>query len=325
MNDAAPDAPRADLFARVAIATIAAVYLLIAAGGLVRVTGAGLGCPDWPRCFGRWVPPIDAAQLPPEYDATRFNVRQTWTEYLNRLLGVVVGLLITATLGLAVALRRGSPRVVRPAAAAFLLTGVQGWLGGQVVALELASWIVTVHLLLALLILALLLYSAASATLPPPDADPARRRLARLAMVVVALVICQVLLGAQVRGAIDAAIAGAPDLPRDVWIAEAGAFDLPHRQLGLLTWAGVLYLCRRTRSAAPGRARLTRSATSAAVIATVQLTAGVGLAYLGMPAALQLVHILGASLLFGSLVWTALAATRAPDERLRTSAAVGAA
>src|SRR5207247_1836170 len=84
-------------FQRLALCTTAITYFLILVGGLVRASGAGLGCPDWPRCFGSWIPPASAAQLPPQFDPSLFNPTLMWTEYLNRLLGVTVGFLILAT------------------------------------------------------------------------------------------------------------------------------------------------------------------------------------------------------------------------------------
>jgi len=89
---------RFDAFQKLALATTATTYLLILVGGLVRAAGAGLGCPDWPKCFGSWVPPTGADQLPPGFDPAQFNPALAWTEYLNRLLGVLVGCLIFATL-----------------------------------------------------------------------------------------------------------------------------------------------------------------------------------------------------------------------------------
>ncbi len=85
-------------FQRLAVWTTATTYVLILVGGLVRASGAGLGCPDWPRCFGSWIPPASAAELPAPFDASQFNPTLMWTEYLNRLLGVTVGFLIFATL-----------------------------------------------------------------------------------------------------------------------------------------------------------------------------------------------------------------------------------
>ena len=95
------------LFQKLALLTVIVVYVLILIGGIVRSTGAGMGCPDWPKCFGSWVPPTDASQLPSNYQQifgaklkgeVEFNVFKTWTEYLNRLFGAFTGLVIFGTL-----------------------------------------------------------------------------------------------------------------------------------------------------------------------------------------------------------------------------------
>lgn len=93
---------RAQLFQKFSFATIVVVFLLIAIGGIVRSSGAGMGCPDWPKCFDQWVPPTDVTELPANYQQiyqdrgyadTTFNAVKTWTEYLNRLFGVLTGFL----------------------------------------------------------------------------------------------------------------------------------------------------------------------------------------------------------------------------------------
>src|SRR5690606_14868972 len=117
-------------FQRLALSTTAITYLLILVGGLVRASGAGLGCPDWPRCFGSWVPPLSAADLPAQFDQSQFNPTLMWTEYLNRLLGVAVGFMILATTISAWRHHRREPRILWSTVAALLLTGYQGWLGG---------------------------------------------------------------------------------------------------------------------------------------------------------------------------------------------------
>lgn len=78
------------------------VFLVILAGGVVRMTQSGMGCPDWPTCFGKWIPPTDASQLPADFEKyldkqdidTTFNVYHTWIEYINRLLGALLGIFI---------------------------------------------------------------------------------------------------------------------------------------------------------------------------------------------------------------------------------------
>ena len=80
------------------------VFLVILAGGVVRMTQSGMGCPDWPTCFGMWIPPTDANQLPADFEKYlsqqdidhSFNVYHTWIEYINRLLGAILGVFIFA-------------------------------------------------------------------------------------------------------------------------------------------------------------------------------------------------------------------------------------
>ncbi len=141
---------------------IAAVvtYLLIFTGGLVRVTGSGLGCPDWPKCFGRWMPPTSISQLPPDLDPAQFNFTLAWIEYLNRLFGVFTGLLILVAAILALKHFSRTIRIILPAVLAALLVAYTGWQGGRVVESELESTLVSVHALFAILIAALLLYVA---------------------------------------------------------------------------------------------------------------------------------------------------------------------
>ena len=169
---------------------------LILVGSLVRASGAGLGCPDWPRCFGSWIPPASAAALPPQFDASQFNPALMWTEYLNRLLGVTVGFFILAATISAWRHHRRDPHILWPTVAALLLTGYEGWLGGRVVAHELAPWIVTAHLVVAIVIVLLLLYATVYAIYRRPAVALATtwwrgaddERAARLAPTLVAIV-----------------------------------------------------------------------------------------------------------------------------------------
>lgn len=313
-------------FQRLAITTTALTYLLIAVGGLVRASGAGLGCPDWPRCFGSWIPPTSAAALPPEFDAALFNPTLMWTEYLNRLLGVSIGIAIFATTVSAWRRHRRAPRILWPTVAALLLTGYQGWLGGRVVAHELAPWIVTAHMLVALVIVQLLLWATVESLIA---ARPAAARiplgLTRFgwaAWAATALLLVQVGIGTQVRGAVDDALV---ELPRTGVIASIGVLDLWHREFaavvalavfGLWAWAWIGH-------AAHAPLRHTASAALGAVV--VQIAAGMALTGFALPPAAQVIHLTGSSLLLGALTALALVAWTWPapsqDEALRTASA----
>ena len=296
-------------FQRLAVWTTATTYVLILVGGLVRASGAGLGCPDWPRCFGSWIPPASAAELPAPFDVSQFNPTLMWTEYLNRVLGVAVGFLIFATLIGAIRHHRRVPGILWPTVAAFLLTGFQGWLGGRVVAHELAAWIVTVHLIVALMIVSLLVYAtlyafyrtAPSGTaLPPPRIEvPAQRRLGWLTVAVIAVTLAQVALGAQVRGRVDAALD--EGTPRTAALATVGDYDRWHRDTAAVVVGGtvLLLLLVVTNTAIPRP--VSRAAYGTAGFVGLQVAIGLAMAYLGLTPALQVAHLSTSSLLLGSL------------------------
>ena len=298
-------------FQKLALATTLATFLLIAVGGFVRAAGAGLGCPDWPKCFDRWTPPTDISQLPPHIDPALFNFKLAWIEYINRLIGVVIGFLIFTTAIIAWRDHRHQRRIFHPTVAALLLVAFQGWFGGQVVRYELDPRFVTVHLFVALVIVFLLLYATLNgffaAPMPLRTLPARRRRLALWTHIVIAVSLVQVVLGALVRGNIDLLIENMPQLARHLLLEEVGLLDYLHRDTGLLVWCACWVLVWCARFDVP---TLRRTTLLTALLATVQFSAGLGLAYLALPPALQVVHIACGSLLLGGLATTALLATR---------------
>ncbi len=303
---------RLDRFQKLALSTTVATYLLIAVGGLVRAAGAGLGCPDWPRCFDRWIPPTDVSQVPPHIDPSLFNFAKAWTEYVNRLVGVTVGFLIFATLVLAWRHHRRSPRVFWPTVASFLLVGFEGWLGGQVVRSGLQPIVLTAHLVLALLIVSLLLYATVTAFFPGGRVDvplsAQRRNLGRAALVVFALTLVQIGIGALVRG--DIQEIAKLELPRTEWVMQLGAIDIVHRQVAVLTTLAVFGLAWLVFRHAERDAWLRGFSVAAALLVGGQAAAGLGLAYFAMPPTLQVMHLWLSSLLLGALTVVAMLAYR---------------
>lgn len=136
----------AAFFRRVAFLTALFAYLQIALGGVVRVSGSGLGCPDWPLCHGR---PYPAADL------------HSVIEYSHRTVGTVTGVLLIATVVLAwLVFRNQRPLVAWLATASLVAIAAEGAVGGVVVVRELAPWLVVIHLGLAMIILGFLLATA---------------------------------------------------------------------------------------------------------------------------------------------------------------------
>src|SRR6267378_121379 len=152
-------------FRRVAFLTALFAYMQIALGGVVRVTGSGLGCPDWPLCHGRPYPAADVHSI---------------IEYSHRTVGAITGILLIATVVLAwVVFRNQRPLVAWLATASLVAIAAEGALGGVVVVNELSPWLVVVHLGLAMIILGFLVATAIMSLPPSPGVPDARmRRLA---------------------------------------------------------------------------------------------------------------------------------------------------
>ena len=304
---------RLSSFQRLALWTTATTYFLILVGGLVRASGAGLGCPDWPRCFGGWVPPMSAAELPPQFDPSQFNPTLMWTEYLNRLLGMAVGFLILTTAVSAWRHHRRDRRILWTTIAALLLTGFQGWLGGRVVAHELAAWIVTVHMIVALVIVQMLLYVTVrafppdhfstsapqhpSTSAPQHSSTSAPQHLSAFASVLIAVTLTQIALGTQVRGGLDTALDAG--VAREAALATVGTLDYLHRDAAFITLLGAMLLSFWL-VARGGSGLLIRWSWAVLGLAVLQVAVGVVMAYVSLLPAAQVGHLTLASLLLGA-------------------------
>ncbi|NBW36050.1 MAG: heme A synthase [Cytophagia bacterium] len=291
-------------FRKLTLLTLIAVYLLIMVGGIVRSTGSGMGCPDWPKCFGTWVPPTTVEQLPANYkevyaahrekknirfanylekmgmDATAekirndksileeadFNATKTWVEYINRVIGVIIGLMIFAVAFTSIRFWKWDKKITVIGFLTFFLVGFQGWIGSFVVSTNLTPWTVTVHMLLALVIVGLLVFLYFEST-----KDKQVRKVPYgllLSTLCIVLLIVQIVLGTQVREAID--VAAASLLPHVVLLRKLlkseGSKILPY---------------------------------SLAVLILATIVSGIGMAYFAIPAFLQPIHLTIASITVG--------------------------
>lgn len=283
----------------VAIITILATLFLILVGGLVRASGAGLGCPDWPKCYGLWIPPLDVAGLPAQYDASEFNALKTWTEYVNRLIGVLIGLLITLTFILSFRYRNSRPSVTVASGLAFVLVLFQGWLGGMVVRTGLSEGIITLHMITAMVIVGMLIYAAFKAISGQIGIEiKAENRKALLTGTGLLLffTLIQMVFGTQVREGIDVISRGVEVIPRSEWIDYVGIIDDIHRSFswsiliasGYISW----YIHKHQ---IVGYFRTLNIWVALMILS--QIVVGVVLAYFGMPAIFQVLHLFGSAVL----------------------------
>lgn len=330
-------------FRTLSLVTLVAVYFLILVGGIVRSTGSGMGCPDWPKCFGGWIPPTSVSDLPDDYkdyyadyrhqknlkfsryldklgmdekaaiivndesirEEADFNVYKTWTEYVNRLIGAVIGLLIFATMIGSVAYFKTDRTVFYLAVLNFLLVGFQGWIGSIVVSTNLIPWMITFHMIIALIIVLILIYinfRIRRKELGGSDVA-VKRRISYLAIACLAALGIQIILGTQVREAIDIVAAELSFTMRETWIGRAGFTFLIHRSFSLfllILHAGLLFMVLKNKHHS---VLLKNLGLYLIILLIIEILSGVVMAYFGIPAFVQPIHLLLSTISFGVLYY----------------------
>lgn len=303
-----------------AITTVLATFFLIFVGGLVRASGAGLGCPDWPKCFGLWIPPLSVEGLPAGFDASQFNVVKTWTEYINRLIGVVIGLLIIATALLSVRYRKEKPSIFYASVTALILVLVQGWLGGQVVRSGLSEWLITIHMMLAMIIVSVLMFAVFKANeerFRVPLSEEVRQKLLWAGGLLLGLTLIQLVLGTQVREAIDVVKNIAQPPPRSEWLSNVGIIFEIHRSFSwLVLIAGGLLWYLIPKFELTGAVKKEIYWVVALILS--QLIVGLGLSYLNMAAVFQVLHLTGVAFLIGAELLLILTAAFSTNTQFST-------
>lgn len=286
-----------------ALLSTIATYVLIFIGGLVRVSGAGLGCPDWPKCFGSWIPPTNAAQLPPEMDPSLFNFTLAWIEYANRLVGVVIGILIALTAVLAIRYFRNDKKILYTSIAAALLVAFQGWQGGRVVALQLKPHVVSLHTAIALVIISLLVYVTYQAheIISKNENRVSDGRLFSQVKLLWVVTIIQIILGTEVRSYLEMLSDQFPLMTEYALMSQSNYAGYIHGLIGVILAGGIVLVGNKI-SKFPGQPLLKLISRAAAALAAMQVLAGISLVMLGRPALIQIVHLWIASLLVGALV-----------------------
>ena len=218
------------------------MYLIFLAGSIVRMTGSGMGCPDWPKCFGYLIPPTSEDQITwkentvfeegmiiiknkelfvakqdlktsesfyienwdtyKKHDYAKFNKYHTWTEYINRLVSVVAGFVFLFLIAGAYRFRKENKTIPILAFVAFFLMLFEAWLGKTVVDTNLTPEIITIHMVIGLVIIALLLKLKFIIS-PKNKTYKYNSLFNKLLIVSVIFSLIQIAMGTQVRQFID--------------------------------------------------------------------------------------------------------------------------
>jgi cytochrome c oxidase assembly protein subunit 15 len=327
-------------FIRLNWVTLVFIYLVVIAGSFVRITGSGMGCPDWPKCFGQWIPPTTEATLPSDYKDiyvvkrakkvdkfTRFlssigmndiaekikkdksllfeqdfNARKTWTEYINRVFGMFAGFGVLFVF-LQVFRKYRTKKLVFLASLNLVLLIIQAWFGSIVVATNLVPWTITLHLFLALVIIAIQLLLILEITPSQQQPIVLPKSIQTLLWITFGITFVQMFLGTQVREAIDALVK--QGYSREYWVEHLGIPFLIHRSFSWLVLGILGYLYWMNR-----KSLNIRIINTSVYLLVIELVSGVLLAYASMPGLVQTSHLLFASILFGTLFVTCFRCTK---------------
>lgn len=316
-------------FYRLAILTLLLSFSVILAGGIVRTTGSGMGCPDWPKCFGQYIPPTDISQLPPNYKAifkvkgkeiADFDAFKTWVEYINRLLGAILGVAILLLTLFSVRLRKRDVWITPLCIALLLVTGFVGWLGSVVVATDLEPVKITIHMMTSIVIIALattIVHRAnliRSASQTKETIAPVTLTIPSVYFYITALVLfltlAQIILGTQVREQIDTIAKMLEGRWREQWVEQLSQVFVVHRSLSWLVAFANGYLIWRIAklvglSSVKNALLLRRLAMALGSLIIGEIAIGVMMAYWAIPKAAQPLHLLCAMLLI-AVQWRVL-------------------
>lgn len=223
-------------------ATLISLYLIFIAGSVVRMTGSGMGCPDWPKCFGYLIPPTSEEQITwapnkeykegmiiikdealyvaennvttgdsfnpsnwsvyTKHDYAKFNKFHTWTEYINRLVSVVAGFIFLFLIVGSLKFWKENKWITILSFAAFFLMLFEAWLGKTVVDSNLTPTIITIHMVVGLIIVGLVLQILFIIS-EKGKVYPYHSLFNKLLIVSVIFSLIQIAMGTQVRQFID--------------------------------------------------------------------------------------------------------------------------
>jgi cytochrome c oxidase assembly protein subunit 15 len=281
------------------VATFILTFLVIIAGGIVRTTHSGMGCPDWPTCFGSWIPPTNASQLPPDFEKYlrkqdidhTFNAFHTWIEYINRLSGALLGWFAIVQVMLLFPKKDILAKAYKLSLAYLAVVILTGLFGALVVRLNLANASISVHLLLAIILLEIQLAVLLSfqSKLFSIQLDEKVKKLLFLFLIILLM---QVVLGTRVRMYVDDISKAFHYGDRGEWLADKPFSFLIHRSFSWIVLLSALFMGWYCKNIPAIRNKI----YVLNVIILLSMMTGIVLFYADMPAVAQPVHLLLASL-----------------------------
>lgn len=316
--------------------SLALLYLLILAGGVVRCTGSGMGCPDWPKCFGVYIPPTSVEQLPESYkedfvkgrveknkrlskilaaigftdtakkitndphinEAEEFNVFKTWTEYINRLIGAIVGFSLLFILISSIFLKPFSTKLFFLSFSSIVLVFFQAWVGSIVVSTNLLPGLITFHVIVALVIICnvILCYDISS-----NYSDNTKRSSFLTYSIIFSLILflVQIVLGTEVRENVDGLLKVFGIDNRDEIINNLGSNFIIHRSFSLVILALQLFITFLVYKKSEVETFYKKVSILMLSLICFEILVGAGMAYFQIPKILQPIHLILAFLIFG--------------------------
>lgn len=332
--------------------TMVLVYLVVIAGSVVRMTGSGMGCPDWPKCFGYMIPPTDEETLLwkegkefhkgeviiyqerlfkasgnfttsnefkdqnwvlyTKHDYAKFNPYHTWTEFINRLFGALAGL---ATFILAIwsfSFWKSNKKLAILAVLVVFGMGFEAWLGATVVYSVLLPVKITVHMLMALLIIGMMI-SIVYQSSNKTSTNKTDGTLKKLLQITLIMTLIQIVLGTQVREFVDEQVKALGESFPESWLATPPVLFYIHRSFSVLMLLVNAYILYRVQQLKLGYTK------TKWVFGFVVLSAIVGIViyYADFPILSQPLHLVIATVLFGLQYYLILESTTASKTQKR--------
>ncbi|MEI7510321.1 MAG: COX15/CtaA family protein [Flavobacterium sp.] len=319
-------------FLKSAKASLVLVYLVIFAGAFVRLTGSGMGCPDWPKCFGYYIPPTEKKELLftpnrayqkgqvivkdetllvvksdfyskanfdssnwekyTKHDYAIFNPMHTWVEYINRLLGALAGIFCFLTFILSFGFWKQNKRLVLLSFLICILMGFQAWLGKTVVDSVLNPFKISLHMLTALLIIIFQIYLTSSVQIKEKSMK-FDAKFNKILLFAIFLTLFQILLGTSVRQHVD--LISESGAPKILWLQNPTVTFYIHRSFSILVLVTNLYLWNRNRSLQLNLKKI----NWVLLLIGIEIFTGILMFYLDFPFGTQTIHVVLATILFG--------------------------